>query len=211
MRFQKIDLDHVLFLLQEPAQVLEAPGAAVHRHSGGLLDALDRVFFGETEQALEHAQAVGSPLGVDRFGPSTGVGAHQLATFEEVVGTALDDTALVRMNMRVIGGELALLDPRMDGNHLHALVENAQDARLGPDPKSAAEELRWNRIKSALVLDMTVAVDGAPGFDEAGKQIGGQRQQGRLLGLEQCCDLLAHGAMGARVGDGGAPGWPKKI
>jgi len=67
------------------------------------------------------------------------VGTHELATFENVVGATLDDAALVRMNMRVFGGELALLDPCMDGNHLHALVENAQESGFGPDPQSAAE------------------------------------------------------------------------
>ena len=49
-------------------------------------------------------------------------------------------------------------------------------------PRNSGEEP--NKKALTVVLDMTVAVDGAPGFDEAGKQIGGQRQQGRLLGLE---------------------------
>ena len=81
MSFQEIDLDHVLFLLQEPAQVLEAPGAAVHRNSGGLLDALDGVFFGQAEQALEHAAGHGFLAGCGRLSAQApGVGAHQLAT-----------------------------------------------------------------------------------------------------------------------------------
>ena len=109
------------------------------------------------------------------------------------------------MNMRVIGGEPARFDPDMRGDHLHALVEDPQNTGLSPDPQGAAQILRRDRIIRPLILNVTVAMDGAPSFNETGEKIGGQRQQCQPLGLEQRSDLLPHGAVDARVGHGVFP------
>ena len=75
-----------------------------------------------------------------------------------VAGAALDDDALVTVDMGVGGGEAAPLGPHMIGDSFEAQIVEAYQPGLGAHPYFAADTLRLRRVVSLIVNDVTVAM-----------------------------------------------------
>src|SRR5208337_4457562 len=73
--------------------------------------------------------------------------------------------------------KLTRFDPGMDLHLLHPLIEDAHATTVPAHPDLAADQFSGDFIKSAGYFDITVAMNVAPGFLEAGKRRVGQRLQ----------------------------------
>jgi hypothetical protein len=153
---KEIDLDNLLAVLEQASDIPQAPQAEMDGAAAGPLQLVGRMLAGEGQQALHRPHGLGPTLGRQARRPSTGVRADHLATFHQIGGAALDDDALVCVDVRVSGGEAAGLGPDVDGDRLEALVEDAHQAGLGADPHVAAEVLRRHRVIGPLVGDVAV-------------------------------------------------------
>ena len=69
-----------------------------------------------------------------------------------------------------VGGELARLGQRMQGDLFPARVVDAQEPRLLPHPDLAPDILGRHRVIGLLKLDVAVAMHRAPSFLKHGKQ-----------------------------------------
>jgi len=87
----------------------------------------------------------------------------------------------------------------MDLNLFHLLVEDAHRATVPSDPDLVADEFGWNFVISACHFDVTVAMNTALGFLEAGKERLGQCLQIGAFLFKTSCDLFARCAMDALV------------
>jgi hypothetical protein len=58
----------------------------------------------------------------------------------------------------------------MDLDLFHLLVEDSYTATVPSDPDLVADKFGRNSVISARHFDVTVAMDAAPGFLEAGKE-----------------------------------------
>src|SRR4029077_12998425 len=87
--------------------------------------------------------------------------------------------------------KLTWLDPAVDLDLLHTLVENAHAATVPAYPDLVTDQFGGNFIEGASHFDVTVTMDVAPRFLEAGKKRVGQRLEMRMLLFKTGCDLLA--------------------
>ena len=71
--------------------------------------------------------------------------------------------------------KLTRFDPGMDLHLFHPLIEDSHAAAVPAHPDLAADQFSRNFIKGACHFDITVAMNVAPGFLEAGKKRVGQR------------------------------------
>ncbi len=170
------------------------------------------MFAGERKQSLQHAQSDGAALGHQTLGPRATVRAVQTTTFQQIIGAAFDDDALVAVEVRLIGGEATGLGAHMHRDGHEALVVDPHEPRFGAHPHVAANVLRRHGIIRAVIRDVAIAVHLARGFLEAREQRRRQRPQHRLLGLgEKRADLLADRAVNPGVGDGALPVGEKRV
>src|ERR1700756_330953 len=102
-------------------------------------------------------------------------------------------------------------NPAMDLDLFHLLVENSYTATVPSDPDLVTDKFGWNFVISARHFDVTVTMDVAPGFLEAGKERVGQWLQGGTFLFKTGCDLFARGAMDALVGNLAFPMRKKEV
>ena len=119
---------------QQLAQIPQAPGAVSQGQLAGLVDVGSRVLLGQREQSLEHAQALGAALLVERLGPSARALAQEPAAAQDPVGAAFNEGAFVVVDMGRVGAELARFGLHENGDGLHALVEQAHAPSNKPCP-----------------------------------------------------------------------------
>lgn len=179
MGLEEVDLHDLFAVLEQPADILQAPQTEMNGPATGALQVDGGMLPGEGQQALQGPHRLGAALDQQAFSPRAAVGAHHPATFHQVVGAALDDDAFVRVEVGGIGGEAAGLGPDVDGDRLEVLIENAHQPGLGADPHVAAEMLRWHRVVGPLEGDVAVAMHLARRLLEAGKDRGRQRPSRR--------------------------------
>ena len=91
--------------------------------------------------------------------------------------------------------KLTWFDSGMDLHLFHPLIEDSYAAAVPAHPDLAADQFRGNFIKGAGHFDVTVAMNVAPGFLEAGKKRVGQRLQMGTFLFKTGGDLLARGPM----------------
>ncbi len=101
--------------------------------------------------------------------------------------------------------ELAGCDAGMHPNLFHALVEDPHAAAIPADPDLAADQFRWRFVKGFFDFHVTVPMDAAPCFLEAGKKRFRQWLQVRAFFFKTGGDLFARRAMDALVGDAAFP------
>ena len=151
----------------------------MNRLAAGALQLADGMLAGEGQQALQGPDRLGSALGHQALGPRPAVCTHHPATLHHVVGAALDDDALVGVDVGVIGGEAAGLGPDMDGDRLEVLIEDADQPGLGPDPHIAAEVLGRHRVvgplKGMVAYQILINALGGEADLHGGLDLGGQR------------------------------------
>ena len=87
----------------------------------------------------------------------------------------------------------------MDLNLFHLLVEDSHTPAIPSDPDLVADEFGRNLVISACHFDVTVAMNTALGFLEAGKERLGQCLQIGAFLFKTSCDLFARCAMDALV------------
>ena len=116
MGLQKIDLDDLFAVLRQAPHVAQPPKSEMHGAAAGPFECGNGMFACEREQSLQDAHTEGPALRQEALGPRAAVGAEQAAAFAQVVGAALDDDALVTVDMGVGGGEAAPLGPHMRGD-----------------------------------------------------------------------------------------------
>src|SRR5215469_2814353 len=94
----------------------------------------------------------------------------------------------------------ARFNAAMDLNLFHLLVEDSDRATVPSDPDLVADEFGWNFVISPCHFHITVTMDTALGFLEAGKERLGQCLQIGPFLLKTSCDLFARCAMDALIG-----------
>jgi hypothetical protein len=146
MGFQKVQLGSRSSLAEQRAQIAQAPGAMMQGLLRGTFQCLDRMLLGEREQAAQDPHADGPALGDHRLGPTTRVGADQPSAIQQIIQTVLDHVSVRRMQVIGIGGELAGLSPRVDGDDFPTLIKDSDQARLPPRPYLAAHILWRHRM-----------------------------------------------------------------
>ena len=99
----------------------------------------------------------------------------------------------------------------MDLHLFHPLIEDAHAATVPAHPDLATDQFRGNFIKGAGHFDVTVAMNVAPGFLEAGKKRVGQRLQMGAFLFKTGGDLLARGPMDPFVSHLGFPLLEKEV
>ena len=87
--------------------------------------------------------------------------------------------------------KLAWLNPVMDLDLFHPLIENAHATAVPAYPDLVTDQFGGNFIEGASHFDVTVAVDVASRFLKAGKKRVGQRLEMSTLLFKTGCDLLA--------------------
>lgn len=92
MGLEEVDLHHALALGGEAAHRPQAPMPELYRLSAGPF-----------ERALQDAQPLGAALPDEALGPRAAVRLGQPATLQQILGAALDDDALVAVQMAVVG------------------------------------------------------------------------------------------------------------
>src|SRR6478609_2279854 len=95
--------------------------------------------------------------------------------------------------------KVARFDPGVDLNLVHSLIEDSDAATVPAYPDLVADKFGRNFIKGACHFNVTVAMDVASGFLEAGKERGGQRLQMGTFLFKAGDDLLARCPMDAFV------------
>src|SRR5207302_370237 len=128
--------------------------------------------------------------------------ADDSGAIQKPLCSALDQRALVRVDMSRVGRKLTRMVPSMNGDLLHATVKDSDQARLPADPDALATVLRRHRVISAPQFDVAVGMNRAARLLETGEQTGGQGQEFWLLHfLKDPADLLLGRPMDARVGN----------
>jgi hypothetical protein len=83
----------------------------------------------------------------------------------------------------------------MDLYLFHPVIEDSYAAAVPADPDLAADQFSGNFIKGAGHFDVTVAMNVAPSFLEAGKKRVGERLQMGAFFFKTGGDLLTRGSM----------------
>jgi len=146
MRFQKVQLRCRPGLVQQGAQVAQAPRAMMQRYLGGAFQGGYGMFAGQRQQAVQDPYADGTALLRHRLGPTAGVHTDQPGAIQQIIQTVLDDVPVRGMQMVRIGGELSRFGQRMDGDDFPALVEHPHQSGLPARPDLPPDILRRHRV-----------------------------------------------------------------
>src|SRR6266567_672114 len=196
-----------LFLSHGPGQqfpqVSQMPSAMSQGQLAGLVELRGGMFLGQCQESLQDAQAFSAALLVKGFGPCARALAQQPAAVQDPIGPSFDQRAFMVVDVSWIGFELSGLLAHMDGDDLHALVEQANYFGIPARPDFSSQLLRRNRVISFVHFRVAIAVDFTRSFAKDRKQAGRQRQELELLdGQKMRAHLLAGGAVNAGVGHG---------
>lgn len=155
----------------------------------------------QAQEALEHPDPLDSPDRVHPLGPVAEGLSHEGRTFQHPLGTPLHSAALVAVEMGSIGAEAAGIHPGMQGDGLHALIEDADQTGFPTHPDLLSRMFRRHRVEGLEHLNVPVPVNRPTAFAEHREQTGRQRPQSRALHLpELLADLPARGAVKPGVG-----------
>lgn len=105
-------------LVQQRAQIPQTPGTIFDGPSAGRFQLRDRMFFRQGQQPVQDADGLGAAGFEHLPGPGAGVRANEPGAIQEPVGATLDQGALVGVDVRRVGGELAGLVTGMHGDLL---------------------------------------------------------------------------------------------
>jgi hypothetical protein len=195
-----------LGLLKVLAEVAQSEGAAFEGRAAGVIDGPAAVTAGQSQQALQDAQASDAALVEDGLGPRSDVRPDEGGPAQEPFRAAFDAADLLGGEMPRLGAESALLVLDVDGDLLQGEVEDADQPRVPADPDASGDVLGRDGIVGLVHLHVGVAVDDALGLLEAGEGHGRQGHEGRSLLVDEArSNLMAGGAVNAGVGDGGLP------
>lgn len=187
--------------LEQVLEFTQMPDAVGGSQLAGGFDVGRRVFGGQLQEALQHAEALRTAVFNHRFGPVARVLAEEPGAIQQPVQTVFNRRPLAAVDVRRIGAEAPRLLPGMQGDLFHARVEDPHQTQLPPRPHFAPHIFRRHGVVSAGHFHVAIAVNGARGF---GKDREDHRRQGPQLGLlariENGRDLLARGAMNAGIG-----------
>src|SRR5439155_16657186 len=112
MGFQKVQLDHVGGLCQQLFEIAQMKAPVMKGFGGCGFQVGHRMFLRQTQQTLQHAQALDAALGIHRFGPRASVAADQAGSVQQIVQAPLYDVPFISLQMRRVGAELARLAAR---------------------------------------------------------------------------------------------------
>jgi len=191
-------------VLEQSLQFAQAPDAMRQGQLAGVFQVGGRLFGGQVQKALQYPDAFDPALFEHPFGPGTGMRAEQPGPIQQPLRPVFDDRTFATVEMRRIGAELARLPARVQGNLLHAGVENPHQPQLPPRPDFPPDIFRWHRVIRARHFHMAIPVNGARGFAKNREQGRRQRpQRGLLVQLKNLRHLLARGAVDdAQTSDG---------
>ena len=86
------------------------------------------MLLGQADQTLQGTQPVDTAISEEAFGPGRRVRPDRAAAIQPILRAALHAAAFVRVDVGIGGGEAAALDPGVSGDHLLAVIEDADDA-----------------------------------------------------------------------------------
>ena len=162
-------------LADQPSEIFKSVGAGLKRLQTGGIDRARRVVLDETAQAHNGTQRFGSPRVKSALSPESAFLTQNRGSTNPIT-TGTDDWGVQTPRTQNMA-KLTRFDPGMDLNLFHPLIEDSYAATVPAHPDLVADKFSGNFIKGACDFDVTVAMNVAPGFLEAGKKRIGQRLQ----------------------------------
>src|SRR6266852_3386215 len=126
----------------------------------------------QRQEPLQDAQAFRAALLVKLFRPSPRPLAEQAAAVQDPFGAPFDEGPFMIVEVSRIGFELAGFLPDMDGDRLHALVEQTNQFGIPARPDFSSHIFRWHRIISFIDFHVAIAMHFARRFAEDRKEAG---------------------------------------
>ena len=151
-------------VLEQALQFAQAPDAMRQGQLAGVFQVGGRLFGGQVQKALQHPDALDPALFEHPFGPGAGMRAEQPGPVQQPLRPVLNGRAFAAVEMRRVGAEPARLLARVQGNLLHAGVENPHQPQLPPRPDFPPDIFRRHRVIGPRHFHVAIPVNGARGF-----------------------------------------------
>ena len=145
--------------LDQLADHAEPVGAVRLREFAGGLDLLVFMTIRQAQQPLKNAGAFDAAIVQHGFGPTLAVRTEQRRTAERPGDSTFDAADLLRGDVLVLRAEPSRLLLDVEGDLLHARVEQANRMAVPPRPEFSAEILGRSRVVGLGHFDVPVSVD----------------------------------------------------
>ncbi len=139
-------------------------GAVRLREFAGLLDLLVLMAIRQAQSPLKDAGAFDTAIVQHGFGPALAVGTEQRGAAELPSDSTFDAADLLGGDVLVLRAEPSRLLLDVEGDLLHAPVEQANRMAVPPRPEFPAEILGRSRVVGLVHFDVPVAVNRALGL-----------------------------------------------
>jgi len=180
----------------------QAIGAIGQSNAAGAVDAGGPVMPRQRQEPLQDAHPLDAALGEHGLGPGARLAAQRADAAQKPICATFHAGDLLRSDVLRVGAEATRLLPHMRPDLLQPIVEDPHDAAVPAHPDRTPQVLRWHRVVGLGHLDVAIAMHLAPRFVEERKTLGRQGSQRRTFHFQkQLADLLANGAVHARVGN----------
>jgi hypothetical protein len=152
--------------LEQTLEFTQMPDPVSGRQLAGGFHIGRGMFGGQLQEALQHPDALRAAVFHHRLGPVARVPANEPGTIQQPVRAVFDGGSFAAVDMQRISAEAPRLLPDVQGDLLHAGVEDPHQTQLPSRPYLPTDVFRGHGIISLRHLHMAIAVDGARSFGE---------------------------------------------